>query len=162
MGQTEIVHLISDIKVFDHFSNEDLAFLSPYFQRIPFTTADTIVHEGDKGADFYIVMRGTLKVFLPQEIAGADETRVSDVKLNILRQGDCFGEYSMIDKSPASASIVATSDGELLRIAETDFDHILAINDRIAKLFYRNVLHILIKRLRLREKEYDLLLVAPE
>lgn len=162
MVQTEVVHLISDIKVFDHFSNEDLAFLSPYFQRVPFKTSDTIVHEGETGVDFYIVMQGTLKVFLPQKIAGAEETRVSDVKLNILREGDCIGEYAMIDKAPASASIVATSDGELLRIAEADFDHILAINDRIAKLFYRNVLHVLIKRLRLREKEYDLLLVAPE
>ncbi len=162
MLQSDVALLISDIAVFNHFSNEEIGFLSQYFQRVPFRTSDTIVHEGDKAADFYIVMRGTLKVFLPQEIAGEVETRVSVVKLNVLREGDCFGEYSMIDKSPASASIVATSDGELMRMAETDFDHILATKDRIAKIFYRNVLHLLIRRLRMREKEYDLLLIAPE
>jgi len=87
---------------------------------------------------------------------------VSALKVNILQKGDCFGEYSMIDKSPASASIGALTDGELMRITETDFDHILTTHDHIAKIFYRNVLHILIQRLRMREKEYDLLLVVPD
>lgn len=162
MLQSDVVQLISDIDVFKHLSHEELGLLSQYAHRVPFKLSDTIVHEGDVGADFYIVMRGTLKVFLPQEMAGGVATRVSDVKLNILREGDCFGEYSMIDKSPASASIVALSDGELMRIAGADFEHVLATHDRLAKVFYRNVLHILIKRLRMREKEYDLLLVVPE
>lgn len=162
MLQPDVVQLISEIAVFKHLSNEELGLLSKYFQWVPFRTSDTIVHEGDVEAGFYIVTRGTLKVFLPQEIAGGVETRVSALKLNVLQKGDCFGEYAMIDKSPASASIVATSNGELMRIAETDFNHILATDDHIAKIFYRNVLHILIKRLRMREKEYDLLLVVPD
>ena len=107
-------------------------------------------------------MSGKLKVFLPQEIEDGIEKRVSDVKLNVLKEGDCFGEYALIDKRPASASIVAISDGELVKIAEDDFNHVLASNDRLAKIFFHNILRILIRRLRVREKEYDLLLIAPE
>jgi CRP-like cAMP-binding protein len=159
MSQTDVVHLISDIEVFDHFSNEELRILSQYFHRLPFKASESIVKEGDAGSAFYIVMHGTLKVFLPQEMTGRLEMRASDVKLNILQPGDCFGEYSMIDRSPASASISAITDGELIKVSRADFDQILDANDRIAKIFYRNVLHILLRRLRMREKEYDLLLL---
>ena len=162
MFQSEVVQLISDIEVFDHFTNEEFDLLSGYFQRIPFAELDIIIKEGDEGSAFYIVMSGKLKVFLPQEIEDGIEKRVSDVKLNVLKEGDCFGEYALIDKRSASASIVAISDGELVKIAEDDFNHILASNDRLAKIFYHNILRILIRRLRVREKEYDLLLVAPE
>lgn len=159
MSGTDVVHLISDIEVFNHFSNEELGILSQYFRRVPFKASDIVVKEGDVGSAFYIVMQGTLKVFLPQEMASGLDMRASDVKLNILQAGDCFGEYAMIDRSPASASIVAITDGELIKVDAADFDQILDANDRIAKIFYRNVLHILIRRLRIREKEYDLLLM---
>ncbi len=159
MSKTDVVHLISDIEVFNHFSNEELSILSQYFHRLPFEASEIIVKEGDAGNAFYIVMRGTLKVFLPQEITGRLEMRASDIKLNILQPGDCFGEYAMIDRSPASASIVAITDGDLIKVSRADFEHILNANDRIAQIFYRNVLHILLRRLRRREKEYDLLLV---
>ena len=162
MFQHEVVHLISDIEVFDQFTNEDFDLLSAYFQRVSFKASDVIIEEGDDASAFYIVMRGKLKVFLPQEIDGSIEKRASDIKLNILKEGDCFGEYSLIDQSPASASIVAVGEGELLKISEADFNHILASHDRIAKIFYQNVLRILIRRLRMREKEYDLILVVPE
>ena len=133
MLPSDVVQLLSQVDVFDQLSNEELGMLSQYVQRVPFRTSDTIVREGDEGTGFYIVTRGTLKVFLPQDIAGGVATRVSALKLNVLRKGDCFGEYAMLDKSPASASIVALSDGELMRIAETDFDYILASYDRVAK-----------------------------
>ena len=162
MFQYEVAHLISDIEVFDQFTNEDFDLLSEYFQRVPFKASEVIIKEGDDASAFYIVMRGELKVFLPQEIDGSIEKRASDVKLNILKKGDCFGEYSLISQNPASASIVAIGEGELIKISEADFNHILASNDRIAKIFYQNVLRILIRRLRMREKEYDLILVAPE
>ena len=159
MSGTDIVHLISDIEVFNHFSNEDLGILSQYFRRVPFKASDIILKEGEIGSAFYIVMQGALKVYLPQEIASGPELRASDVKLNVLQAGDCFGEYAMIDRSPASASIIAITDGALIKVAAADFNQILDANDRIAKIFYRNVLHILIRRLRIREKEYDLFLM---
>ena len=111
MFQSEVVQLISDIEVFDHFTNEEFDLLSGYFQRIPFAELDIIIKEGDEGSAFYIVMSGKLKVFLPQEIEDGIEKRVSDVKLNVLKEGDCFGEYALIDKRSASASIVAIQCG---------------------------------------------------
>jgi GGDEF domain-containing protein len=41
-------------------------------------------------------------------------------------------------------------------LAFTDLDTILKTNDRIAKIIYRNVLQVLVRRLRNINKEYDM------
>ena len=82
------------------------------------------------------------------------------MKLNILKEGDCFGEYAIIGHTPASASITATESGEVIKIQRDDFNRILMTNDRIARTVYHNMLRILIRRLRKREKEYDMILVV--
>ena len=98
--------------------------------------------------------------FLPEEIKGRSEHRISDVELNDLKAGDCFGDYSLITNMPASASIIARQSGEMIKIPENDFQDILSLNDRIAKTIYHNLLCTLIKRLRKREREYDSVLIV--
>ena len=61
---------------------------------------------------------------------------MSKVQLNTLCAGDCFGEYSLIDQNPISASVVATEAGELIQITKPAFDAVLQANDRIAKTVY--------------------------
>jgi CRP-like cAMP-binding protein len=77
----------------------------------------------------------------------------------VLNQGDCFGEYSLIEKTRTTASVVAKEPGEALKIPKTYFDQILD-DSQMAKSIYRNMLHILIKRLRKKENELDLVLLA--
>ncbi len=133
---------------------------SNHCQKVIFREGDTLIEEKHAVSAFYVIIKGQLKVFLPQYIEGRREQRISDVRLGILNEGDCFGEYSLIDRKPASASIIATRSGELLKIPENDFNRILDANDRIAKTIYHNILRMTINRLRKREKEYDLLWVV--
>ena len=79
---------------------------------------------------------------------------MSKVQLNTLCAGDCFGEYSLIDQNPISASVVATEAGELIQITKPAFDAVLQANDRIAKTVYFNILRILVGRLRKLDAEY--------
>jgi CRP-like cAMP-binding protein len=74
-------------------------------------------------------------------------------------EGDCFGEYSLIDQQPTSASVIATQPGELIKITKPAFDAILQDNDRIAKIVYFNILRILIRRLRKLDTNYNLFLL---
>ena len=77
------------------------------------------------------------------------------MKLIIDNEGDFFGEYSLIDSKPASASVIATQAGELIKITKHNMDNILENNDRIAKIVYLNILKILVERLRHINREYD-------
>lgn len=160
MSKNEILRVLSNSQVFHGLTNDELEVFSEHCQKVTFKESDTLTREGHPVSAFHVIVKGQLKVMLPQRIEGRREQRISDVKLNILGEGDCFGEYSIIDKRPASASIIATQSGELIKIPKEDFEKILMNNDRIARTVYHNMLHILIRRLRKREKEYDLILVV--
>jgi CRP-like cAMP-binding protein len=96
---------------------------------------------------------------VPQQTRGQGERRTTKVQINTLNAGDCFGEYSLIDQQPISASVIATQPGELMKITKPAFDAILQANDHIAKTVYYNVLHLLIKRLRKLNTDYNLFLL---
>ena len=84
------------------------------------------------------------------------EERPSKIKLNQLTQGDCFGEYSLIDNEPASASVVAIGPCEILKISREHFRKIITSSDTAAKIIYLNMLKVLIKRARQSDKELDM------
>src|SRR5205823_1218862 len=99
----------------------------------------------------YIILTGEfavdlpLGVYIPQQVGGAVERRMTKVQLSGLQAGDCFGEYSLLDHQPTSAAVVASEAGELLKISRPVFEAVLQGNDRIAKTVYANMLRILIR-----------------
>ena len=161
MPKGEILRILSNTEVFHGLTNTDLEVLSQHCEKRAFQKGDILIKERHPASGFHIIVKGKLEVVLPEHIEGRREQRVSEVKLNLLKEGDCFGEYAIIAKMPASASIVALESGQVLRITEDDFRQILDANDRIAKTVYHNLLRRVLKRLRKREKEYDLFLVIP-
>ena len=157
--KNKMVDALSHVEVFEGLTQDDLKIISKHCKRMGFEKGDTLVEIEQRPSAFYILLRGRLRVFLPKQIEGKKECRISEINLNILNKGDCFGEYSLIEKMPASASVVAVQPGEVLKVTDNEFDRIMA-NDRVAKTVYYNLLHILIKRLRKKEQELDMVLVA--
>jgi len=160
MFKHKYVDILSAVEVFNGLTRDDLKILAKKCQKVTFKKNDMLMEEGQVGTAFYILTQGQLKVFLPEEIKGRSEDRISDVKLNYLKAGDSFGDYSLIANMPASASIIASQSGEMIRIPANDFKDFLKLNDRIAKTIYHNLLCALIKRLRKREGEYDAVLIV--
>ncbi len=70
----------------------------------PVVAGDTIVAQGETGDTLYVVVHGRFDVL------------VDGVKVASLSEGEHFGELSLVDESPRSASIVAASGGNLLCI----------------------------------------------
>jgi CRP/FNR family cyclic AMP-dependent transcriptional regulator len=115
-----------------------------------------VLAEGQHSDALYMVLSGCLKVMFLTANRKNYANRVRDIPLNTLSPGDCFGEYSLIDSEPVSASVVAVEPSLLLKITKTTFDATLAANDRLAKIIYRNLLHILVRRLRKKDQALDL------
>src|SRR5438552_3182123 len=74
----------------------------------------TIFHEGDQGNSLYLVKRGTLVVY--QRGPPGEPL----VKLTRLGPGDLFGEMTLIEMQPRSASVVAERDADLLELRAAD------------------------------------------
>jgi len=159
MFNSKITDILSNVKVFDGLGKADLKVISRYCQKISFKKGEALIEIGQVPSALYILIEGQLRVLLPERLEGRKEHRASEVNLNTLNEGDCFGEYSLIEKATASASVIGVQSGEVLKIPENEFHQIIA-DDRIGKKVYCNLIHILIKRLRKKEKELDLVLVV--
>ena len=69
---------------------------------------DTIIKEGDPGSDAYYIIDGRVEVY--------KRSLTGDITLAKLEKGSIFGEMSLIDKMPRSASIKAATEVRLLKI----------------------------------------------
>jgi eukaryotic-like serine/threonine-protein kinase len=90
--------------------------------------------EGDVGRAFFIVVAGQVKV-------------VKDDKLlNVLKDGDCFGEMAYLsgDRARRTASITSVSEVQLLKIQDVQLDQ---LSDACQLRFNRQFLRTLIDRL---------------
>jgi CRP-like cAMP-binding protein len=81
--------------------------------------------------------------------AGGAEVSQGGNALRQLRPGDHAGEMALLDDSPASATVVATSDVEALVLYRRDFDNLLETLPSLG----RRVLSSLARWLRERERQ---------
>jgi CRP/FNR family cyclic AMP-dependent transcriptional regulator len=151
---------ISNIEMFKGLTKDELEVIAAHCQKVDFRKDHLFVKEGKQISALFILLKGQLMVFLPQKSEGIGTLRAIDVNLNILHPGDCFGDYSLIDKGPASANVVATEPGQVLKISHDDLEQILKGHDHMARVIYANMLRTLTKRLREKDTEIDLLLIG--
>lgn len=86
----------------------------------------TLMNQGDASTDFYVLMRGTLKV--------TDRRTGEDFILAQLCEGDVFGEMSFLDGSPRSATVISEGDSEVLRMSRQSFALLQSVNPYLGLL----------------------------
>jgi CRP/FNR family cyclic AMP-dependent transcriptional regulator len=78
-----------------------------------FSPEDVILREGEASRDLYLIVGGTVRVNRQVEV---DDTRSMQSGLIELTHGDTFGELNLYGQAERSASVVALSDTEVIRI----------------------------------------------
>ena len=98
--------------------------------RVP---AGTVVFsEGEVGTEMYVIQSGTVEVF-------KKTTRGDEKFLATLEKGDFFGEMSILEDVPRTATARAKTDCELLKINQSTFDEMLRHNGEIAVRMLRKL-----------------------
>jgi CRP-like cAMP-binding protein len=84
---------------------------------VRFKKGATIIHEGTTGSNAYLVLSGSVEVY----------KKVGDEKLVLSRlvKGNIFGEMSLVDDKPRSATIVALEDTEVRILSRERFESML-------------------------------------
>ncbi len=98
---------------------------------VEFQAVYLIFEEGDLGTDMYIVQQG--KVAIQKTYKGSER------QLALLGQGDFFGEMSVLEDLPRTATAKAVSDCRLLQINGSTFDQMLRKNPEIAVRMMRKL-----------------------
>ena len=69
--------------------------------------------------------------------------------LAVLKQGACFGEMAVLDRSERSTDAIANTDCSLLTITRSDFELLLDFNRELAYKVLWSVVRLLCERLRI-------------
>lgn len=97
-----------------------------------------IFSEGDAGDCAYIIEKGRVLVFLSKD--------QDEIPLNILGEGEIFGEMALIDNENRSASVRALEDVRLAIVTKQQVLERISTADKVVQLLMR----VLLKRLRLK------------
>jgi CRP/FNR family cyclic AMP-dependent transcriptional regulator len=154
--KNELLRILQEAKIFGGLSDDHIEMISTHGRILNVNINDIIIEEGQAGHPLYVIMEGRAEVFLPKKRKGHTKERPTRIKLNRPAQGDCIGEYSLIDYEPASASVVAITPCKVFEISRADFGKIMTSSDNLAGNVYRNMLKVLIKRSRQSDKELDI------
>lgn len=98
---------------------------------VHFPGGSTIFSEGDLGTEMFIIQQGAVEIL--------KQFRGEEQQLAELDQGDFFGEMSILEDLPRTATARAKGDCQLLRINGTTFDSMLRKNPEIAVRMMRKL-----------------------
>jgi len=113
MNPEELKH----VAVLQAIDDAALARLATVLEDTSYADGQTVFAEGDPGNSMYFLMNGRVRIEKCTDAAGA-----SRKTLTVLEPGDYFGEMSLFDQKPRSASAVADGPARILRLSKTAFD----------------------------------------
>ena len=113
--------MLEKINLFSKISAECLAQLEQVSTLRKYPKNSILFMEGDDTGQLYIVQSGLVCVY-------TDDDDGRQLVLNYMSEGDYFGELSLLDKQPRSASARVTEDSQLLTISRDAFRSFLRDN----------------------------------
>lgn len=93
---------------------------------------EELFHKGDPGDALYVIRTGWVKIV-------TENAHGEELILNQCGPSDAIGEMALVDGQPRSASVIAQSDTEILRLSRDDFLSVLDNRPALALDIIRNV-----------------------
>jgi len=104
--------LLANIVLFESLTADDLASLSQRVEEVQYEQGEVIFQQGDEGSSLFVIEDGAVEISY-----GEGKARVI---LTSLFTGQYFGELSLFDGSPRSATATAAKRSRLIRLDRDD------------------------------------------
>jgi CRP/FNR family transcriptional regulator, cyclic AMP receptor protein len=103
------VGMLAEVPVFSLLDAQERSTLAELLETEHFKEGDYIFHLGDAGHSLYIVLNGRVQVYV-------ENTEGDKIVLSEIEAGEVFGEISLLDGGPRTATAIAIDNTELLRL----------------------------------------------
>jgi len=129
------IELLRRVPLFDGCSQRELGQISMLADEISQPPGATLITEGTKGREFFVLVDGTVDV------------RRKGRKIGSLDTGDFFGEIALLTETPRTATVVTATPVRLLVITGQSFRRLLeetpAIQGKVLTALARRVAPVL-------------------
>lgn len=126
------------------FGGLDPATLAEFVQRLPIvllSAGDVVFREGDAGRELFVLLQGEMEVI--KQSKSQREARVA-----IFGPGDWFGEMSILDIMPRSATVRAVAPARVLKMSASDLEMLYRKDVKAYAILVLNVAREMSRRLR--------------
>lgn len=125
--------LVRGVPIFKELRDDFLVRLASIMNEVSYPPSKMIFAKGQEGRSLYIVVAGKVRV------------HIDDKKdLAILDKGNCFGEMSLFDAEPRSASVTAITNCDCLVLTQQQLYEAIDETPDIAV----NIIRMLSRRIR--------------
>lgn len=133
---SEATRLLGEVPLFSGLTKKELTAIAGAAKEVTHRAGSVLAREGESGIGFFVISDGTAQV------------SIRDRKRGKLGRGDFFGEISLLDQGPRTATITAETDVTTIGLTAWDFRRLIESNPSIAS----KMLKIMAQRLRASSK----------
>ena len=124
--------LLAQVPLFEGLSRRHLKQIAEHADEISFREREIIVEAGQRGGTFFVIVEGEVRV-----VRG-------DRTIARVGPGEFFGEISLLDGGPRSATVVADTPVVAIRLFKSSFDRVIKQEPKVAA----KILAVVARRLR--------------
>ncbi|MBI5428682.1 MAG: cyclic nucleotide-binding domain-containing protein [Nitrospinae bacterium] len=136
LSKKQTLELFDKISFFEHLTDEEKGLMASFKTNIAgFANGQNIIRQGDLDRAVYVLLKGKAHVSRKEK---------SNVKINILKPGDIFGEISFFSNRPRSTNVVAEGNVMALKM---DWSLIEELSPSIKNKIKDKLIDVVIQRL---------------
>ena len=117
MSLTQDVEVLRSIPMFAKVDPAKLKLLAFTSERLEYLSGDELFHQGDYADAAFIILKGEADILV--------DTPSGVVKVATLGKNEIIGEIAILCDVPRTATVVAQSDLETLRVSKDGFFHLV-------------------------------------
>jgi CRP/FNR family cyclic AMP-dependent transcriptional regulator len=110
--------LLAEVPFFQLLDEAERSALAAQLDVVRIPAGKTVFNYGDPGESLYVIRSGAVEVFIKDDTG-------ERIVLETAGKGEVFGELSLLDGGPRTASVVVTEELEALRLDRGDLDKFL-------------------------------------
>ena len=140
--------MLKDIKLLHPFSDAELGQIIQLGAGASYEEHANIVIEGELSWGLYLILEGVVGIYKNNKLTG------EPYDVGQLRHGNFFGEMSLVDENPRSATVRALTNCQLFYISKDQFQDFLEQSRDLKLRFYESCIRTVVGRLRELDDNY--------
>jgi len=138
--------LLSGVPIFSQLTSRELRQVSSIVHRRQYAMGEFVFTQGDPGLGMYVIENGKVEIIFCDD-AGTDK------KLAVLADGDFFGELSLLDESPRSATAIAKIESKIIGFFRPDLIDLLNRSPKLGTKILFKLGEVIGTRLRITNEQ---------
>ena len=144
-GEFEGVELLQKLTLFQKLTFDETSRLGSIIQYMDVPAETVVIEQNALGDALYVIAKGEVRI---SRDADQDGQHSANEVIGALKDGELFGEMSLIDDVLTSARVTTKTACRLLKMPRAAFEAMLSADDKLAVKVYRSFIRTMADRLR--------------